>query len=137
MHMNISEIDLGVAYRQPGNRRVLVVDDNQALAENMAELLSAGGHTADVAFTAEEALSKALESDVDVVMTDFRLPGMNGAELVVCLRRARKGFYAVVVSAHNDESTITAASEAGAAFLSKPLNLAVLSDFIGRAVAQA
>jgi DNA-binding response OmpR family regulator len=137
MHMNSSEIDLGIAYRQPGNRRVLVVDDNQALAENIAELLAEGGHTTDVAFTAEAALSKALESDVDVVITDFRLPGMNGAELVVCLRRERKGFYAVVVSAYNDDNTITAASEAGAAFLSKPLNLAGLSDFIGRAVAQA
>ncbi|HEY0709019.1 MAG TPA: response regulator, partial [Polyangia bacterium] len=69
--MSPSENDPDVANREPGRRRVLVVDDNEALAENIAELLAEGGHATEVAFTAEDALAKALASDVDVVISDF------------------------------------------------------------------
>jgi DNA-binding NtrC family response regulator len=110
--------------------RVLIVDDNVALAENIAEVLAIDGFTTEVAASAEEALPKALSDDVDVVVTDFRLPGINGAELVGRVRRARGEVRCIVISAHTDDGTIRSAEAAGARFLAKPLDLGRLTRVV-------
>ena len=66
-------------------RRVLIVDDNVGLAENIAEILELEGHETRVAITAAEGLSQAASWNQDVVITDYRLPDNNGAELVSIL----------------------------------------------------
>jgi DNA-binding response OmpR family regulator len=108
-------------------RRVLIVDDNVQLAENIAEILEFEGFRTDVAESAEEALQKAPGYGPAVVVTDYRLPGMNGAQLVRTLRTAGLRARAVVISAHTDDSTIQEATDAGAQFVPKPLDLKKLS----------
>ncbi|HXT99399.1 MAG TPA: response regulator [Polyangia bacterium] len=109
---------------------VLVVDDNQDLAENIAEILTLHGFTATIAASAEEALPKALPDGPTVVVTDYRLPGMTGAELVQRIREQRHTVRAVVISAYTDDNTVAAAKAAGAAFLSKPVDLGALSSIL-------
>ena len=107
--------------------RVLIVDDNQDLAENIAEILSLKGFTTEIATSAEEALPKALPDGPGILVTDYRLPGMTGADLVREVRQRRAVVRAVVMSAYTDEHTISAARRAGADFLAKPLDFASLS----------
>ena len=58
--------------------------------------------------------------DCDLVVADYRMPGLNGAELVRRLRALRPDLRAVVVSAHEDAAFAREAMEAGAAaFLKK------------------
>lgn len=109
---------------------ILIVDDNVALAENVAEILELDGYTAAVAATAEEALPLALADDLSVLVTDFRLPGMNGVELVNRVCRVRCGLRCIVISAYTDERTMSSALNAGAQFLAKPLSIAQLSHLI-------
>jgi DNA-binding NtrC family response regulator len=109
---------------------VLIVDDNIALAENLAEILELEGYGTEVAASAEEALPKALAGDHVVVVTDFRLPGMDGAELVSHVRRVRAHLRCIVISAFTDESTVRRAQEAGARFLPKPVDLVRLSSLV-------
>jgi two-component system response regulator RegA len=106
---------------------VLVVDDNQDLAENIAEILGLRGVTAVIATSAEEALLKALPEGPGLLVTDFRLPGISGADLVRQIRARRQNVRAVVISAYTDDNTIAAAREAGADFLPKPVDFAALS----------
>ena len=110
---------------------VLIVDDNQGLAENIAEILEMQGYVTSVATSAEEALPKALEETTNVLITDYRLPGMTGAELVGLLQKKAVRIRAVVISAYTDEGTIAAARNAGAAFLPKPVDFSDLSRLIG------
>jgi DNA-binding NtrC family response regulator len=110
--------------------RILIVDDNVALAENLAEVLALEGYRTDVAASAEEALASALSADLSVVVTDFRLPGLDGAELVTRLRERRLGMRFVVISGHTDDGTIDRAREAGARFFPKPLDLEALRRFL-------
>jgi DNA-binding response OmpR family regulator len=114
-------------------KSVLVVDDNQDLAENIAEILSLRGFIATVATSAEEALPMALPEGPELLVTDFRLPGMTGAELVQQIRRQRQAVRAIVISAFTDDLTVAAAKEAGADFLAKPVDLGALSRILAAA----
>lgn len=115
---------------------MLVVDDHVDLAENIAEILEGAGHEALTAESAEAALAILAREPVDAVITDFRLPGMNGAELIAELRRRGIGVPAIVMSAYTDDDTIDRSQRAGAIdVLGKPVDLARLShliDAVGR-----
>lgn len=106
---------------------ILVVDDHVSLAENIAELLENEGYQALTASSAEQALQTIEAGSVDGLVTDYRLPGLNGAELIRELRRRGKNVPAVVMSAYSDDGTIDAARAAGALdVLCKPLALSRL-----------
>ncbi len=111
-------------------RRVLIVDDNADLAENIAEILQIDGYMTEVAGSGEEALEKVLWAGPDVVVTDYRLPGISGAVFIEQVRRKVALFVAVVISAYTDDQTIREAQEAGATFMPKPLDFKVLSQRI-------
>jgi DNA-binding response OmpR family regulator len=110
--------------------RVLIVDDNQDLAENIAEILAMKGFATEIATSAEEALPKALPDGPGILVTDYRLPGMSGAELVREVRQKRQMLRAVVISAYTDDRTVSAARSAGAEFLPKPVDFASLSRLL-------
>ena len=112
---------------------VLIVDDNVALAENLAEILASEGlATASVA-TPEAALARVSEGDVAALITDFRLPGMNGADLIAEVRRRGYALPAIVVSAHTDPDTIASSGSAGALLvLPKPVDIGRLIATVGR-----
>lgn len=113
-------------------RNVLVIDDNVGLAENIAEILELAGHRTKVAASAEEALSKFGSPLPDVVVTDYRLPGINGAALVRRLRQEGLPVHAIVIvtSAYTDDGTIEDARSAGAAFVAKPIDFAALERMV-------
>jgi CheY-like chemotaxis protein len=113
------------------SRRVLIVDDNVGLAENIAEILEMDGHVTDVAGSAEEALSRWVPANhPDVVVTDYRLPGANGTALLRQLRTLGVRVHAVVISAYTDERTIEDARDAGATFVAKPVDFSVLGRLV-------
>jgi two-component system CitB family response regulator len=117
--------------------RVLIVDDNIDLAENIAEILEMSGYATEIAGSAEEALPRAMASEVTVVVTDYRLPGANGAELIRQVRRLGRQVRMIVMSAHTDAATVDDSSDAGAlAFVAKPLDFLFLTHLL-RASAQA
>lgn len=105
-----------------GAGKILVVDDHVDLAENLAEILAGAGYEAVIAASAEAGLARLTEGDIAGLITDYRLPGLNGAQLIVEMRRRGNGLPAVVMSAFTDDETIALARAAGAAeVLSKPI----------------
>jgi DNA-binding NtrC family response regulator len=115
--------------------RVLILDDNFSLADNIAEILQLDGHLTDIAASAEEAFPMALESEPDVVVTDYRLPGISGVDFVKKVRRTWTGLLAVVVSAYTDERTVNASRDAGATFMAKPIDFEILTGLVREASA--
>ena len=114
--------------------RVMVVDDNRQLAENLAEILSDEGCEVCTAFTAEEALRAADAHHFDLVLTDIRMPGMNGVELVrrLALRDPTATF--LLMTAYTSDQVLTAASHLGVvrAVLAKPLAVERLLELLPR-----
>ena len=111
------------------SRRVLIVDDNIDLAENIAEILQIDGHVTEVAFSAEAAL-QGVAPGPDVIVTDYRLPGINGAEFLKRLQQKGYRVVAVVISAYTDDDTMREAREAGATFMAKPIDFQTLSRVV-------
>src|SRR6266540_473359 len=116
-------------------RQVLIVDDNLSLAENIAEVLQLDGHTTRIAASAEEVGTISPEDEPDVVVTHYSLPGISGAIFVKQFLATRTHVRAMVISAYTDEKTIDAAADAGATFMAKPLDLALLGRWVGAASA--
>ncbi len=112
-----------------GRGKILVVDDHVALAENIAEILEVVGYEAIVADSAESALARVEEPGVEIValITDFKLPGRSGAELIRELRRGGHDVPVLVMSAYTDEGTIQDSERAGALHvIPKPVDVSGL-----------
>ena len=66
---------------------VLVVDDESAIADTLAEILTLSGYAAMPVYDGEEALETALLMPPELLITDVMLPGMSGIELAITMRR--------------------------------------------------
>lgn len=109
------------------HRRILVVDDHTELAENLAEILDGEGYRSAVAESAEAALACMPGDEFHALITDFRLPGKSGPELITALHELGYVFPALVMSAFTDPQTIAQARDAGAnAVLPKPVDIEAL-----------
>jgi CheY-like chemotaxis protein len=121
----------GTSDKKPAHiLRVLIVDDNVGLAENIAEILDGEGYVTEIAASAEEALTRARAQEFNVLLTDFRLPGISGIELIRSLRREGQHPRAVVISAYGDDLTMNAALDVGAKFLGKPVDVPALNGYL-------
>jgi CheY-like chemotaxis protein len=114
---------------------ILIVEDDPDLADNLVEILEGLGWTAASVASAEAALELLRVRAFDGVVTDFRLPGLSGAELIDKLRAMAIGVPVVVVSALMDEAARERARLLGAlAVLGKPIDLerlfALLESFV-------
>jgi len=74
-------------YAQSSRVRVLVVDDESAIADTIAKILSLSGYPAVSAYDGNDALEIALLRPPEMLITDVALPGMNGIELAVTVKR--------------------------------------------------
>jgi PAS domain S-box-containing protein len=94
--------------------RVLVVDDNIDAAESLADLLRTRGQCVSVAHNGQDALAQALLQRPDVVLLDIGLPGMNGYEVAIALRRQSGGGPALVaITGYGQDADARRAAEAG------------------------
>jgi CheY-like chemotaxis protein len=67
--------------------RVLVVDDEPVIADTIVTILAHNGYAATAAYDADVALESALVAPPDVLITDVYLPGMNGVDLALTIKR--------------------------------------------------
>jgi DNA-binding NtrC family response regulator len=83
-------------------RTVLVVDDDERLGTLVAEMVRAAGYNALKAIGSEQALQlfQAAGEKVDIVISDFLMPGMNGAELIQRLRARNPKLPVIVMTGY-------------------------------------
>ena len=116
--------------------RVLVVDDEEGIRTFVAEALEAAGHDVTQAADGAAALLLAKEEPFDVVITDLRMPGVDGMTLVRTLRTEQPDVEVVVLTAFGDVTTAVAAMKLGALdYLEKPVSsLGALRELVARAI---
>ncbi len=113
--------------------RVLVVDDDLSIRETFEHHLGRSGFEVRIAAGGEEALAIAGDFDPGLVITDLRMPGMDGLELLRRLRTGGEDVDVAVITAHDDMPSAIAAMQAGAYdYLVKPLDLDRIDAMVGR-----
>jgi len=114
--------------------RVLVVDDHRQARESMADVLNRSGHQVDCCSSAAEALQALEQKTYDCIVTDLKMPGMSGVELIIQLEQRRLGVQVVMVTAHASVASAVEAMRHGAFdYIEKPFD----ADQLERLVAQA
>jgi CheY-like chemotaxis protein len=109
--------------------RVLVVDDDAAMADVLRELIVASGRQAACVHDVESALEVFARERPDVVLSDLHMPGRGGLDLLAAIRAHWPGTPVVLMSAFPGPDTRKQGLEAGAvAFLSKPFSVHDLLD---------
>jgi DNA-binding NtrC family response regulator len=111
--------------------RVLLVDDDPAYGEYVRRVLTSGGFDVTHQPDAEGALARVRAERWDLLITDIRLPGMNGLELLERVGEAAPGLPVAVLTGHASvDYAVTALRGAAAEFLQKPVSRA---DLVARA----
>ncbi|MDG2282216.1 MAG: sigma-54 dependent transcriptional regulator, partial [Longimicrobiales bacterium] len=105
------------------NTRILVVDDDTDGLEVLETRLIHAGYEVETAESAEKALARVAAFDPAMIVTDVRMSGMTGLELLDKIRASMDGVEVVVMTAHDDMETAVSAMKLGAFdFLVKPVD---------------
>ncbi len=115
--------------------RILLVDDDPGLLRLLTLRLEAEGHEIEAVESAAAALAALPRFRPDLVITDLRMEGMDGLELLREIRRARPGLRVLLLTAHGTIPDAVEATQSGAfGFLTKPVDKAQLLDQVNRAL---
>jgi len=112
-------------------RRILVIDDEEAIADTLAAILRTRGYVIKVAYSAESAIEIIAEWAPDVAIVDVMLPLMNGIDFSIVLRENHPGCRVLLFSGQPDTSTLLEkAAKQGHHFdiLAKPLHPTFILD---------
>jgi len=110
--------------------RILIVDDDHRMTRTLADILSLSGHEVVEAWSGPDALEKVRTADFDCVLTDIKMPDMNGVELHRELRAAQPGLPVVLMTAYASDALIRQGLDEGVVgVFDKPLDINQLLGF--------
>jgi len=119
-----------------GDACILVVDDDEGVRENLAELFEVVGYSVLTAGNAVEAMEKLSAHEVDLLLTDYRMPGPNGVELIESARRTKPGMRAVLMTAFGDSfSELESVRRGAIGYLNKPFEADEITGLVARILA--
>jgi DNA-binding NtrC family response regulator len=114
--------------------KVLLVEDDPGISATLERVMIEEGYEFLREGRGDEGLSRATREQFDVVITDLRLPGLGGMELVQQLRAAQPRLPIILITAHGTTETAIRAMKAGAYdYLVKPFEMAELLDLVSKA----
>ena len=117
--------------------KILVVDDEPTARNGLAKLLQQEGFPVDAAADGEQALASISENAPGLIITDLKMPNMDGMELLRQLRERGLEIPAIVTTAFGEVSTAVAAMRAGAEdYLTKPIDFDALLLVVERTLAR-
>jgi DNA-binding NtrC family response regulator len=107
---------------QHARARLLVVDDEEGVRTFLVDALRDAGHEVAEVADGKAALAMLEHRSFDIVLTDLRMPGMDGMELLVHLRHNHPDVEVIVLTAHGSvQSAADALKEGAFDYLSKPV----------------
>lgn len=109
--------------------KTLVVDDEELIRWSLQSALKGIGFFVDTASDGNEALDMLRKTDYDIVITDFKMPGLNGLELLEKIKEEGKKSKVIIISAYLSYSAVKGAKECGAFHcVNKPFGM---DEFLG------
>jgi len=116
--------------------RILVVDDHHDMADGIAMILSDLPVQVEVAYSAEEGQTKLEKSEFNVVLSDIRMPRVDGLELLARIKQRWPHTKVVMLTAHGSiDSAVDAMKRGAMDYITKPFNNDDLIEIVRRAIA--
>ena len=103
--------------------RIMIVDDDQDLAESLAELLGIHGYTVDIACNGQEAVERVRKDDFDLNFMDVRMPVMNGVDSFFEIRKMKPSAKVVMMTGSKEPMVSKALENGALGLLNKPFQL--------------
>ncbi len=114
--------------------KILVVDDEPVVVRSCERVLKAEGYNIEGVLSGREAILKMEQNTYDLVLTDLKMPEMDGITLIRWIRKSRPDTGVVIITGYPSQDTIKAALELGIIdYVPKPFTPAVLTDVTHRA----
>jgi DNA-binding NtrC family response regulator len=115
--------------------RILIVDDEAIARENLCHALGKDGHVTDEASSGEQALKLLGNNDYDLVISDLKMPGISGIDLLQKVRAQSPTTEMILITGYSSVSTAVEAMRKGAyTYIEKPINLEELRVHVQRAL---
>jgi two-component system response regulator (stage 0 sporulation protein F) len=112
---------------------ILIVDDEEGLREGLGKLLESEGYAVLSAENGEQALEILQRSRIDLVLTDMRMPGMDGIELLKKIRERHGDLGVIILTGYGQiESYIEAMNFGAIEYVSKPFKVNELKFIVNK-----
>ncbi|CAG0940375.1 partial Regulatory protein AtoC, partial [Candidatus Brocadiaceae bacterium] len=104
--------------------RILLIDDDKTALNGLVKILAHDGYPVSGVLSGYEALNLLSRKNVDIIVTDMKLPGMGGLSLIHELRKKEEPAAIVIITAYSSVKTAVEAIKCGADdYLTKPVNI--------------
>ncbi|HAK68270.1 MAG TPA: transcriptional regulator [Treponema sp.] len=114
---------------------LLIIDDEKNIREGLAANFELEGYDVKTAATGEEGLALIEKGDIDLVITDLRMPGISGEKVLAKVTAETPGIPVIILTGHGSiDSAVDAMRHGAYDFLTKPLNLDQLTMIVKRAL---
>lgn len=118
------------------NAHILLIEDDAAIADALQQVLAAEHYAVTLEKRGDTGLARARAEKFDVVITDLRLPGLTGLDLVRQLHAAQPRLPVILMTAHGTTDSAIEAMKFGAFdYLTKPFEMPEMLELVARAVA--
>lgn len=110
---------------------ILVVDDDRRMAKTIVDILIVKGYAADFAYSGSEALEAIENRNYDCILTDIKMPSMNGIEFYQEVKELYPETPVLLMTAYATDALVNEGLEEGAiGVMTKPLDISMLLGFI-------
>ncbi|MBL7119587.1 MAG: response regulator [Dehalococcoidia bacterium] len=107
--------------------RILMVDDDRQMGRTLVDILKLNGYQAKAAYSAREALAKVKRVRLDCILTDVKMPEMNGVDLIRAIKAMQPDLPVVLMTAYSTDKRVKEGLKRGSmAALFKPLDIDAL-----------
>lgn len=120
----------------PKPQRILVIDDEQRMANSIRALLQNSGYDVETAYSGREGIKKLSEQEYHLVITDLRMGDIDGFEVMRTLGEQRNIGFIVITGHASTESAIEALHYRVLDYITKPFDFDVLKSAVDRAIAK-
>src|SRR3989304_4097091 len=118
-----------------GQARILVVDDEEMIREMLFDVLSQAGYTVKTAKDGSDAIAQIENEPFEIVITDLKMPGMSGMELLQRVQKINPDICVLIITAYSTiESAVGAMKQGAYDYICKPFELEEMKVVVEKAV---